>query len=258
MEAGLGQNQSAYFVVAFFIVSTVAWHRALSADFCNTRWGCTEELRASMKVLVRLLQHCDKGDRNSKVPGGLNTEWKLAANLQEICSMAWVISTDDQGGIFSFGCNISLVVLTTQIIRSFAFIFLLMIVWRNNLFSSHHCACAFPHAVRSAAVCDGPFGSIAGSCEVLGGFLLSPEDQAWRKLGSVQFLALPALVLLDVPPLRSGMQPYPLSPVHCPASWAAESLSSPVPVLYLVPWEPYQKLFQTAEWVSAGDKCQHQ
>lgn len=211
-----------------------------------------------MNVLVRLLQHSDKGVRNSKVPGGLNTEWKLVANLQEISSMAWVISSEDQGGIFSFGCSISLIVLMTQIIRSFAFIFPLMIVWRNNLFSTHHWACAFPHAVRSAPVCDGFFGSTAGNCEVLDGVLLSPEDQAWRKLGSVQFLALPALVLLDVPPLGSGMQPYALSPVRCPASWAAESLFSPVPVLYLVPWDPCQKLFQTVEWVGAGEMCQHQ
>lgn len=127
--------------------------------------------------------------------------------------MAWVISSDDQGGIFSFSHSISLMVLTVQIIRSFAFIFLLMIIWRNNLFSAQHCACAFPRAVRSAPVCDGPVGSTAGSCEVLDGVLLSPESKQCRKLGSLQCLALPALALIDVPPLGSGKQPYPLSPV---------------------------------------------
>lgn len=89
---------------------------------------------SSAEVLVRLLHQPYKGVRNSKVPGGLNTECNRAANLQEISSMAWVISSDDQGGIFSFSCSISLIVLTIQITRSFAFIFLLMITWRNNLF----------------------------------------------------------------------------------------------------------------------------
>lgn len=93
--------------------------------------------------------------------------------------MAWVISRDDQGGIFFFSCSISLIVLTIQIIRSFAFIFPLMIIWRNNLFSAQHCACTFPHTVRPAPVCDGPVGSAAGNSEVL----LSPEDQTVEATG---------------------------------------------------------------------------
>lgn len=50
VDIGLGQNRPAYFADAFFVVSMVALHRALSADSCNPRWGCTEELGALAEV----------------------------------------------------------------------------------------------------------------------------------------------------------------------------------------------------------------
>lgn len=171
--------------------------------------------------------------------------------------MAWVISRDDQGGIFSFSSRISLIALIIQITRSFAFIFLLMIIWRNNLFSTQHCACAFPHFVRSAPVCDGPVGSTAGSCEVLHGVLLSPEDQTVEAAGQPSVFGT-TCTGLDWCSFSGEWE----ADIFSVCWWLSCLLSCRAPLLpsscaVLMPWDLCQKLFQTVLWVGAGEMCQH-
>lgn len=72
MEIGLGQDRSAYFADAFFVVSVVALH-SFECRFLQSQVRMHRRIGSPSRS-VRLLHHSYKGVRNSKVPGGLNTK----------------------------------------------------------------------------------------------------------------------------------------------------------------------------------------